>query len=74
MRYYFNIQNGVPTPDKYGLHFDSVSGAILHAKNLAVVLRAKHAATPQDLRVCVIDEQGSLIYEESIFDKKQSKE
>jgi hypothetical protein len=71
MRYYFDLRNGVPIRDKNGLDFELVSGAILHAKKLAAELRAEHRPMMQDARVCVINEQGSVVHEESLLEKTQ---
>jgi hypothetical protein len=71
MRYYFDIRNGVPIRDRNGSDFESNSAAILHAKKLAADLRAGQEYVTQDMRVCVINEHGSVVHEESVAEKTQ---
>jgi hypothetical protein len=65
--YYFDIKDGVPTRDKRGLEFPTVSAAIEHSKNLARKLRDDPRTKDPALSVVVIDESGTEIHRERVY-------
>jgi hypothetical protein len=66
MKYYFDIRgDGPPARDHVGRDFDVPSTAIACAKELADGLRLQNALIGQNLRVCVVNESGSTVYEEN---------
>jgi len=65
--YYFDIRDGVPTRDKRGLDFATISAAIEHSKNLARKLRDDPRSKDPALTVVVIDESGTEIHRERVY-------
>jgi hypothetical protein len=67
MRFYFDVRDGVPVRDKVGREFRLVSEAIEFSKTYARTLRGP--GNRRDLRVSVINEHGSQIHEEPVYDQ-----
>jgi hypothetical protein len=65
--YYFDIKDGIPTRDRRGLEFPTVSAAIEHSKNLASKLRDDPRPKDPALSIVVIDESGTQIHREAVF-------
>ena len=65
--YYFDIKDGVPSRDKRGLDFATISAAIEHSKNLARKLRDDPRSKDPALTVVVIDESGTEIHRERVY-------
>jgi hypothetical protein len=65
--YYFDIRDGVPSRDKRGLDFATISAAIEHSKNLARKLRDDPRSKDPALTVVVIDESGTEIHRERVY-------
>lgn len=65
--YYFDIKDGVPTRDKRGLDFPTVSAAIEHSRNLAQKIRDDPRSRDPALSIVVIDESGTEIHRERVY-------
>jgi uncharacterized protein DUF6894 len=66
MKYYFDIRgDGLPALDHVGRDFDFPSTAIAYAKELADGLRIQKALIGKNMRVSVVNESGSTVYEEN---------
>ena len=71
--YYFDLTDGIPTRDRKGLEFPTISGAIEHSKDLAKRLRDDPRCRDSALAVVVLDESGTEIHRERVYpDKPQS--
>jgi hypothetical protein len=66
MRFYFDIKDGVPVRDKKGREFEHVSEAIEYSKAYARSLQ--DTGVRRDSWVSVVNENGSQIHEEPIYD------
>ena len=64
--YYFDIKDGVPTRDRQGLEFATMSGAIRHSNELAKRLRDDPRSSDPALSIVVIDESGTEIHRERV--------
>jgi hypothetical protein len=67
MRFYFDVRDGIPLRDKIGREFKLVSEAIEFSKTYARTLRGP--GKRRDLRVSVVNEHGSQIHEEPVYDQ-----
>lgn len=65
--YYFDIKDGVPTRDKRGLDFPTISAAIEHSRNLAQKIRDDPQSRDPALSIVVIDESGTEIHRERVY-------
>ncbi|MGA9092404.1 MAG: hypothetical protein WB420_25230 [Bradyrhizobium sp.] len=65
--YYFDIKDGVPTRDKRGLDFPTISAAIEHSRNLAQKIRDDPRSRDPALSIVVIDESGTEIHRERVY-------
>jgi hypothetical protein len=71
--YYFDLTDGVPTRDRQGLEFFTVSAAIEHSKDLAKRLRDDPRCRDSALSIVVLDESGTEIHRERVYpDQSQS--
>jgi len=71
--YYFDLMDGIPTRDRQGLEFLTISGAIEHSKDLAKRLRDDPRCRDSALAVVVLDESGTEIHRERVYpDKPES--
>ncbi len=71
--YYFDLTDGIPTRDRRGLEFLTVSGAIEHSKEIARRLRDDPRCRNSDLSIVVLDESGTEIHRERVYpDKPES--
>jgi hypothetical protein len=71
--YYFDLTDGIPTRDRKGLEFLTISGAIEHSKDLAKRLRDDPRCRDSGLAVVVLDESGTEIHRERVYpDKPES--
>ena len=64
--YYFDIKDGVPTRDRQGLEFPTMSGAIEHSKELAKRLRDDPRSRDPAFSIVVVDESGTEIHRERV--------
>lgn len=64
--YYFDVIDGVPTRDKRGSEFLTMSDAIAHSKDIAKRLRADPKSKKFPLSVVVLDESGTEIHRERV--------
>ena len=66
--YYFDVKDGVTVRDRRGLEFPTAGGAIEHSKELGRRLRGD-PRLPNDstLSICVIDESGTEIHQEKVY-------
>ena len=65
--YYFDIKGGIPSRDRTGLEFDSITGAIDHSRDLARRLRDDPRIRDRALSIVVIDESGTEIHREPVY-------
>ena len=65
--YYFDIKDGVPTRDKRGLDFPTISAAIEHSRNLAQKIRDDPRSRDPALSIVVIDKSGTEIHRERVY-------
>ena len=65
--YYFDLQDGVPSRDRQGVEFATMSGAIEHCKELAKRLREDPKHRHKRLSIVVLDQSGSEIHRERVF-------
>ncbi len=71
--YYFDLTDGVPTRDRQGLEFFTVSGAIEHSKDLAKRLRDDPRCSDSALSIVVLDESGTEVHRERVYpDRSES--
>jgi hypothetical protein len=70
MRFYFDVRDGVPLRDKIGREFKLVSEAIEFSKTYARTLRG--LGKRRDLKVSVVNENGSQIHEEPVYDQSSA--
>ena len=70
MRFYFDVKDGVPVRDKIGREFEHVCEAIAFSREFAHSLRAK--GLRHDTLVSVINENGSQIHEERVYDESSA--
>jgi hypothetical protein len=68
--YYFDLIDGVPTRDRQGLEFLTMSGAIDHSKDIARRLRADPRCKDSGLSIVVLDESGTEIHRERVHPDK----
>jgi hypothetical protein len=65
--YYFDMRGGVPSRDRTGLEFETMTGAIEHSKEVARRLRDDPRISDRSLFTVVIDESGAEIHREPVF-------
>jgi hypothetical protein len=65
--YYFDMRGGVPSRDRTGLEFETMTGAIEHSKEVARRLRDDPRISDRSLFIVVIDESGTEIHREPVF-------
>ena len=71
--YYFDLTDGIPTRDRKGLEFLTISEAIEHSKDLARRLRDDPRCRDSALSIVVLDESGTEIHRERVYpDKPES--
>jgi len=65
--YYFDMKDGIPTRDRTGLEFATVTGAIDHSRDLARRLRHDPRITDRRLSIVIVDESGAEIHREPVY-------
>ncbi len=64
--YYFDLRDGVPSRDRQGVEFATMSAAIEHSKLLARELRQDSRGKDVARSIVVIDESGTEIHRERV--------
>lgn len=72
MRFYFDVKDGVPVRDKIGREFEHVREAIEFSREFAHSLRGH--GLRHDTLVSVVNENGSQIHEEPVYDQSDAKQ
>jgi hypothetical protein len=64
--YYFDLRDGVPSRDRQGAEFATMSGAIKHSRVLAEQLRQDPGRKDAGRSIVVLDGSGTEIHRERV--------
>lgn len=65
--FYFDMKDGIPVRDRFGMDFPTTASAIVYSKELAQQLSRQYPRKDPKLSIVVLDESGAEVHRESVY-------